>query len=74
MTSSRELERRFESVAQMVGEGTLWAAWRKRSSGGATDLGEDAIRGFALARGMVDTKVCAIDATWSGLRLTRRRS
>jgi CheY-like chemotaxis protein len=74
MTSSRELERRFEAVARAVGEGTLWVAWPKRSSGVASDLGEDAIRDFALARGMVDTKVCAIDATWSGLRLTRRRS
>ena len=39
-----------------------------------TDLSEDAIREVALPAGLVDTKVCAIDETWSGLRLTRRRS
>jgi hypothetical protein len=70
----RELERRFSGVANAVAEGTLWMAWPKRSSGVATDLTEDVIRDVALAAGMVDTKVCAIDETWSGLRLTRRRS
>ena len=48
-------------------------AWPKGSSGVATDVTEDAIREVVLPRGMVDSKVCAIDATWSGLRLTRRR-
>jgi hypothetical protein len=57
-----------------IGEGTLWMAWPKRSSGTETDLSEDAIREVALSAGMVDTKVCAIDDTWSGLRLTRHRS
>jgi hypothetical protein len=68
------LERRFEAVARAVGEGTLWMAWPKRSSGVATDITEDTIREVALPAGLVDTKVCAIDETWSGLRLTRRRS
>jgi hypothetical protein len=67
-------ERRFEKVANAVSEGTLWMVWPKRSSGVETDISEDTIREVALPRGMVDTKVCAIDATWSGLRLTRRRS
>jgi hypothetical protein len=57
-----------------VGEGTLWVAWPKRSSEVETDLIEDVIRQVALDAGLVDTKVCAIDETWSGLRLTRRRS
>lgn len=73
-TSRRELERRFGAVAKAVGEGILWMAWPKRSSGVGTDLTEDVIRDLALAAGMVDTKVCAIDETWSGLRLTQRRS
>lgn len=73
VTSHRELSRRFEKVAAAVGEGTLWMAWPKRSSGVETDLTEDMIREVALPRGMVDSKVCAIDETWSGLRLTRRR-
>jgi hypothetical protein len=73
-TSRLELERRFAAVAKSAGEGTLWMAWPKRSSGVDTDLSEDVIREVALAAGMVDSKVCAIDETWSGLRLTLRRS
>ena len=73
VTSRRELERRFAAVVKAVGEGTLWMAWPKGSSGVATDLSEDAMREVALPAGLVDTKVCAIDDVWSGLRLTRRR-
>ncbi|HYJ21646.1 MAG TPA: DUF3052 domain-containing protein [Solirubrobacterales bacterium] len=73
-TSRREFERRLDAVAGAVGEGTLWMAWPKRSSGVATDITEDTIRDVALPAGLVDSKVCAIDETWSGLRLTRRRS
>jgi hypothetical protein len=40
----------------------------------AGDVTEDGVRDVALPRGLVDTKVCAIDETWSGLRLTRRRT
>jgi hypothetical protein len=72
-TSQRIFERRFDAVAAAVGEGTLWVAWPKASAALETDLGENAIRDLALGSGMVDSKVCAIDATWSGLRLTRRR-
>jgi hypothetical protein len=53
--------------------GMLWIAWPKRASGVATDMTEDAVRHDALPRGLVDVKVCAIDATWSGLKLCRRR-
>ena len=49
-------------------------SWPKGSSGVATDITEDTIREVALPRGMVDSKVCAIDGTWSGLRLTQRRT
>jgi hypothetical protein len=44
-------------------------AWPKRASGVPTDITEDVVREIALAAGLVDNKVCAIDATWSGLRL-----
>jgi hypothetical protein len=70
----RAFERRLETVAKAVGEGTLWMAWPKRSSGVETDMSEDVIREVVLPIGLVDSKVCAIDETWSGLRLTRRRS
>ncbi len=74
VTARREFERRLAAVAKAVGEGTLWMAWPKRSSGVDTDMTEDVIRDVVLPVGLVDTKVCAIDETWSGLRLTRRRS
>jgi hypothetical protein len=50
----------------------LWIAWPKKTSGVATDVTEDTVREVALPTGLVDNKVCAIDDTWSGLRLVIR--
>ena len=67
------LRAQFASLAtRMQPAGGLWVAWPKRSSGVATDLDENAIRELGLAAGLVDNKVCAIDATWSGLRFVLR--
>ena len=52
--------------------GGLWIAWPKKASGVATDMTEDVVRKHSLPRGLVDNKVCAIDETWSGLRLVVR--
>ena len=52
--------------------GGLWIAWPKRASGVATDMTEHIVRKHALPRGLVDNKVCAIDETWTGLRLVIR--
>lgn len=60
------------AVERLEARGALWVAWPKRSSGVATDLAEDGVRELAAANGLVDVKVCAIDATWSGLCLRRR--
>jgi hypothetical protein len=54
-------------------DGGLWVVWPKRSSGMATDITEDVIREVALPTGLVDVKVCAVDDTWSGLRLCLRK-
>jgi hypothetical protein len=68
-----EIDRRFERLAGAVHpDGGLWIAWPKRASGVATDVTEDVVREIALAAGLVDNKVCAIDETWSGLRLVHR--
>jgi hypothetical protein len=70
-----ELERRLPALKQALNQaGGLWVAWPKRSSGVATDLGDAAVRELGLASGLVDNKVCAIDATWSGLRFVYRLS
>jgi hypothetical protein len=73
-TSARALESRLDQLAAMVfPAGGLWIAWPKKASGMATDLGDNAIRVAALTRGLVDNKVCALDETWSALRLVWRR-
>lgn len=54
--------------------GFIWVSWPKQASGVATDITEDRIRDFILpATDLVDVKVCAIDAIWSGLKLMIRR-
>jgi len=53
--------------------GMIWVSWPKKSSKVTTDLTEDTIRDSALSLGLVDVKVCAIDQTWSGLKLVIRR-
>jgi len=52
--------------------GTVWVSWPKRSARVPTDVTEDVVRAAALAAGLVDVKVCAVDATWSGLKLVIR--
>jgi hypothetical protein len=49
-------------------DGMVWVSWPKKSSGVVTDLTDVVVRDTALPLGLVDTKVCAIDATWSGLK------
>ena len=63
---------RDDSAKAMDQAGGLWVAWPKRSSGVATDLGDGTVRELGLASGLVDNKVCAIDATWSALRFVYR--
>jgi hypothetical protein len=67
------VRQRFTGLAaSLQPAGGLWIAWPKRSSGVATDLDENVVREIGLAAGLVDNKVCAIDATWSGLRFVWR--
>jgi hypothetical protein len=69
-----ELERRLAALRRAIEPaGMLWVAWPKRASGIRTDMTEDVVRDVALPTGLVDTKVCAIDDVWSGLRLVVRR-
>jgi len=73
-TRRRDFERRIDGLAQMVfPSGGLWVAWPKRASGVETDMHEGVVRELALPLGLVDNKVCAIDETWSGLRVVWRR-
>ena len=73
-SSKAELTRRFRAARKAMGEPcALWLAWPKQASGVATDLDENRVRELGLLAGLVDYKVAAIDATWSGLCFARRR-
>jgi hypothetical protein len=73
VTERRALERRLPALrAAMEPAAGLWIAWPKRASGVSTDVTEGVVRELGLAAALVDNKVCAIDATWSGLRLVIR--
>lgn len=69
-----ELEDRINEMRELTGNGGLWIAWPKRASGMATDLTQNIVRETGLAAGLVDYKVCAVDATWSGLKFARRKA
>lgn len=75
-TKSRaELEKQLARLRpKLVDPGMLWVSWPKKSSGIVTDVTEDVIRAVALPLGFVDVKVCAVDETWSGLKLMIRRT
>ncbi len=53
--------------------GMIWISWYKKAAKMPTDISEDVVRDVALAGGLVDVKVAAIDAQWSGLKLVYRR-
>ena len=69
-----ELERTIGQLGKKVADtAVVWVSWPKKSSGVQTDITEDVIRTVALPLGFVDVKVCAVDETWSGLKLMIRR-
>lgn len=58
----------------LASDGAVWASWPKKAAKVETDISEDTIRTIALPMGYVDVKVCAVDETWSGLKLVIRKS
>jgi CheY-like chemotaxis protein len=68
-----DFEHELESMAVAGGDGRLWICWPKKSSGVATDMSQNEVRAMGLATGLVDFKICAIDAVWSGLCFTWRK-
>jgi hypothetical protein len=74
VTERRVLEKELKRLRKLLADtGTLWVSWPKKSSGVASDITEDTIRDVCLPLGFVDVKVCAVDDTWSGLKLMIRR-
>ena len=75
VTSQAELaDRGRQALAAIVADGSVWIAWPKKASGVPTDMTEQAVRDVLVDDRIVDNKVCAIDDTWSGLRLVYRRT
>ena len=69
-----ELDKRVPQLVKALDvNGGLWIAWPKKASKVATDITEDTVREVFLPLGLVDNKVCAIDETWSGLRVVWRK-
>lgn len=72
-----ELYDRIKEMGELTGDASgngLWIVWPKQASGVASDLTQNVVRETGLASGLVDYKVCAIDATWSGLKFARRKT
>ena len=59
--------------SQIKMDGMIWVSWPKKSSGISSSVTEDTIREICLPMGLVDVKVCAVDDTWSGLKLVIRK-
>jgi hypothetical protein len=74
VTRRAELARRLRTLVSAIRpDAAIWVSWPKKTSGRDTDVTEDVIRAEALPLGLVDVKVCAVDETWSGLKLVIRR-
>ena len=74
VTERADLEAKLHQLLPLLDSaGMIWVSWPKKASKRPTDITEDVIRDVCLPMGLVDVKVCAVDATWSGLKLVVRR-
>lgn len=74
-TRKAKLAAELESLRlKLALDGMVWVSWPKKAAKVDTDITEDVIRAVALPMGFVDVKVCAVDETWSGLKLVIRKA
>jgi hypothetical protein len=74
VTERAEMARELGALRELIApNGFIWVSWPKKAAKVATDITEDVIREVALPMGLVDTKVCAVDEIWSGLKLVIRK-
>jgi len=74
VTERAVLEERLAALRnQIAPDGQIWVSWPKKAAKVPTDITEDTIREICLPMGLVDTKVCAVDEVWSGLKLVIRK-
>jgi hypothetical protein len=75
ITGRTELKDSLERLLPLLArDGQIWVSWPKKASKLPTDVTEDLVREVALPMGLVDVKVCAVDETWSGLKLVIRKA
>ena len=75
VTRRQDLSKMLRKLRHLLApDGTIWVSWPKKAAKVATDVTEDVIRAEAFRLGLVDVKVCAVDETWSGLKLVIRKS
>jgi 3-hydroxyisobutyrate dehydrogenase-like beta-hydroxyacid dehydrogenase len=75
VVSRADLSKVLHDVRELLDpSGVIWVSWPKKAAKVATDVSEDVIRAEALPLGLVDIKVCAVDETWSGLKLVIRKA
>nr|WP_247715183.1 DUF3052 domain-containing protein [Qipengyuania mesophila] len=74
VTERSAMEAKLAALREtMARDGHVWVSWPKKASKVPTDITEDTIREVCLPLGLVDTKVCAVDDVWSGLKLVIRK-
>ena len=74
VTARADLQEKLALLRKLIDRaGMIWVSWPKKASKVPTDITEDVIRDVCLPMGLVDVKVCAVDAIWSGLKLVVRR-
>jgi hypothetical protein len=74
-TQAKALAAELEGLrGKLTADGMVWVSWPKKAAKVATDITEDTIRKVALPMAFVDVKVCAVDETWSGLKLVIRKA
>jgi len=74
-TKAKALEAELKQLRPLLAsDGMVWVSWPKKAAKVETDITEDTIRKIALPMGYVDVKVCAVDETWSGLKLVIRKT
>jgi hypothetical protein len=75
VTERADLDAKLHQLMPLLApSGFIWVSWPKKASKVPTDITEDTIRAACLPMGLVDVKVCAVDETWSGLKLMKRKS
>jgi hypothetical protein len=73
LRSRAVLEREIKKRAPLAARRGMWIVWPKKTSPLAGDVNENHVRAAGLAAGLVDYKVCAVDADWSGLKFAQRK-